>query len=313
MQVDDKVIAEMTAKHPRARDTEGARLGDLRSVAAASAIQVDGEAVQKALSSFSRGSGAGPSGLRPQHLKDAMVPGLRDELSRHMVEVVNLMARGQPPPQVQHWLCGASLAALPKASGDLRPVAVGETWRRLAGKALAHEVAPELRNYLEPVQLGVGTPGGCEAVVHVVRQWMARNSGDGRRVLVTLDLANAFNSVDRSAFLTEVRRVVPGIAPWVDFCYQHESQLLLGAAQLASSRGIQQGDPLGPALFALAIHESILRARAAAEAQFPGGLDFTAFFLDDGTVAGDADAVAKFVEVFSQEMADKAHALATEM
>ena len=62
---------------------------------------------------------------------------------------------------------------------------------------------------------------------------------------------------------------------------------------------------MGPALFALSIQESILKARAAAEALSPGGIDFAAFFLDDGTVAGVADAVAKFVEVFSQEMASK--------
>ena len=42
-------------------------------------------AVQKALSSFPRGSGAGPSGLRPLHLKEALAPGLRDEVLEHDV------------------------------------------------------------------------------------------------------------------------------------------------------------------------------------------------------------------------------------
>jgi hypothetical protein len=79
---------------------------------------------------------AGPSGLRPQHLKDALVPGLRDEVLRHMAHVVNLLGRGEAPADVQPWLCGASLVALPKEGGDLRPVAVGDTLRRLVGKAL---------------------------------------------------------------------------------------------------------------------------------------------------------------------------------
>ena len=175
---------------------------------------------------------------------------------------------------------------------------------------LAQQVSEELREYLEPVQLGVGTKCGCEAVVHVVRQWLHRNRGATNKVLVTLDLQNAFNSIDRSVFLQEVRRVLPGLAPWVDYCYRGPSKLVLGPELLESSRGIQQGDPLGPALFAIAIQEAIVEAQRQSEAEFPGGLDFTAFFLDDGTVAGDANAVAKFAKVFQEQMAERGLTLA---
>jgi len=51
-------------------------------------------------------------------------------------------------------------------------------------------------------------------------------------------------------------------------------------------------------------HEAILQARSSAETLVPGGLDFVAFFLDDGTVAGQAPAVAKFVEVFTNAMSE---------
>jgi len=199
VEVTDQVVNEMRAKHPAARAGERVRLDGLRDVAATAAVQADCDAVAKALTSFGKGSGPGPCGLRPQHLKDAMAPGLRDEVLRQMTAVVNLMARGEVPAEIQPWLCGASLAALPKPSGDLRPVAVGETWRRLAGKVLAKATVPELRSHFEPLQMGVGTSGGCEAIVHVVRQWLARNRHDVNRVLLTLDLKNAFNSVDRSA------------------------------------------------------------------------------------------------------------------
>ena len=86
--------------------------------------------------------------------------------------------------------------------------------------------------------------------------------------------------------------------------------MVLGPELLASSRGIQQGDPLGPALFATAIQEAIVEAQRQSEAEFPGGLDFTAFFLDDGTVAGDANAVAKFAKVFQEQMAERGLTLA---
>ena len=233
VEVTEDVVQEMVDKHPLARDDEWAQWQNLRRVASAAALQVDVGTVQKALSSFPRGSGAGPSGLRPLHLKEALAPGLRDEVLRHMTAVVNLMVRGEVPEQVQGWLCGASLVALPKPSGDLRPVAVGETWRRLAGKALAAACAEETRAYLEPVQLGVGSRGGAEGIVHVVRQWLTRNRHLGNKVVVTLDLANAFNSVDRTAVLAAARRVVPGIVPW-----RNPSHLILGNERLVSSRSI---------------------------------------------------------------------------
>ena len=70
--------------------------------------------------------------------------------------------------------------------------------------------------------------------------------------------------------------------------------------RLDSARGIQLGDPPGPALFAMAIREHITRARAEVIEQFPnlpgGGLDMVGFHLDDGAVAGDAGAVKLFCD-----------------
>ena len=302
--VDSRVVDEMRAKHPEARAGERDRIGALREVATAAATKADRATVAKALSSFARGAAAGPSGLRPQHLKEALEPGLRDEVLRHLVEVVNLLARGRAPAEVRTWLCGASLVALPKPFGDLRPIAVGETWHRLVSEVLAATIKAEVTDYLEPIQVGVGTRGGAEAVVHVARQWLHRNRESPQKVLLTLDLENAFNSIDRSAFLAAARRLIPGTVPWVDFCYKHSSHLLLGDHRLSSARGIQQGDPLGPALFAVAIQNAVLEARNAAESNHPGALDFVAFYLDDGTVAGDATAVRCFCECFGRAMSD---------
>ena len=77
-----------------------------------------------------------------------------------MQGVVNLMAKGAVPSDMRPWVCGASLNALPKPTGDHRPVAAGETLRRVAAKALTMASAPEVGAYLEPVQMGVGTKQG---------------------------------------------------------------------------------------------------------------------------------------------------------
>ena len=87
-----------------------------------------------------------------------------------------------------------------------------------------------------------------------------------------------------------------GEASTVDASYSQDSALLLGRNQLPSSRGVQQGDPVGPAIFALAIQEDILEAKARTDEEYPNELDFVAFFLDDGTAAGTGQAVRHFLD-----------------
>ena len=73
--VSGEVLAEMRAKHPPARPDEAARAAELRAVSGRAAAAVDPEDVEKAIRFFPRGSGAGYTGLRPQHLKDALTIG----------------------------------------------------------------------------------------------------------------------------------------------------------------------------------------------------------------------------------------------
>ena len=255
--VSDESTADMRAKHPEARVSEPGRCAGLRAVAGAAAPLMTVEEVTKGIKGFPQGSAGGKSGLKPPHLKDALVPGYGDELVRTLTEVTNLLASGKAHPSAREWICCASLTALSKPDGSLRPIAIGETLRRLVGKVLAKDASEDFQSFFEPSQVGVGSKGGAEAVVHTVRQYMARNSHKPGVVIATLDLKNAFNCVDRSAFRAEIRRVAPRLAPWVDFQYGAPTPLYFGATRLSSERGVQQGDPLGPALFAAALHPHI--------------------------------------------------------
>ena len=149
--------------------------------------------------------------------------------------------------------------------------------RRIVGNCLIAPVVDDLRDSLEPLQLGVGTKAGAEAMVHAVRQWTQRNTEETNKCLVMLDLRNAFNCVDRAAFLEAIRIFSPGLAPWADVCYSEASWLLFGDKKLKRCRGIQQGDPLGPALFSLAIHSRIVAAKESVNQVYPGELDICIF------------------------------------
>ena len=85
--------------------------------------------------------------------------------------------------------------------------------------------------------------------------------------------------------LQEARAHFPALARWASWCYQAPTHLRFGDVHLASSSGVQQGDPIGPLLLAAAIQPLVQELRG-------GPLDFSIFYLDDGLLVGELDQVA---------------------
>ena len=124
-----------------------------------------------ALKSFRPSSAGVIDGLRPEHLKDLVAPQTAEAGPRLLKALANLcskLLRGQIPQHTRDLLLAASLTALWKKDGGIRPIVVGNVFRRFDLEIAAKRVMPELRRQLPPVQLGVGVSGGCEAAVHAV-------------------------------------------------------------------------------------------------------------------------------------------------
>jgi len=96
----------------------------------------------KAIKQIAPGSAAGWDGLRPQHLQDMLQNANPVGLPSTLCEFVNMVLAGGVHPSVRHAFFGASLHALKKKNGGLRPIAVGLTLRRLTSK-LANRYATE--------------------------------------------------------------------------------------------------------------------------------------------------------------------------
>eukprot|EP00731_Ephydatia_muelleri_P000639 Em0001g639a len=92
--------------------------------------------VYNILKSFPKGTAAGPSGLRVQHLLDAASIPLPTTIGSLLRRVVNLLVSGKVPQEVSLFMAGGSLTALsklkPGCAPDIRPIAVGEVLRRFA-------------------------------------------------------------------------------------------------------------------------------------------------------------------------------------
>ena len=180
--------------------------------------------------------------------------------------------------------------ALPKPQGGYRPIAVGEVLRRLSGKCLMRLVRDDAQTYFWTGQVGVAVPGGAERAIHAVRAWTQRHQGSPHKILVKLDYSNAFNCVSRAAVLTSSAEHFPQLSRWATWCYQQPSRLQFGEHVLFSRAGVQQGDPLGPLLFSLALQPIIEEIRA-------GPVDLALQYLGGGVLAGDIAAVGAALQL----------------
>ena len=71
-------------------------------------------------------------------------------------------------------------------------------------------------------------------------------------MLLKVDFENAFNLIDREAFLSQIAIHFPSLLPWVSYMYANHSHIIFGV--ISSQSGVQQGDPLGPLLFSLPLN-----------------------------------------------------------
>ena len=134
--------------------------------------------VLKAIRSFPAASAGGPSGLKAAHLKEAISctsPTSADKALSSLTELANLFVSGRAPREAYNGLCSANLFAAKKKSGGIRPIAVGEVFRRMVAKCSSMMLRSTVTSTLAPLQLGVATQGGCEAIVHSANRLLRDN------------------------------------------------------------------------------------------------------------------------------------------
>ncbi|KAL8151283.1 hypothetical protein V2J09_021091 [Rumex salicifolius] len=228
------------------------------------------------IKSFPKGTTCRRDGFRAQHLVNALgkvVVVVVDNLVTSIIIVVNLLLTSKSPSAFGEFIASALLTCLIKHGGGIPPIVVGMVATIVVGK--------EVEKYLEDFQLGVRVPNGGEAILHAVNRLIEAKGGAHNISMVLVDFNNAFNMIDRSIVLREVRRHCPSLSPWVKLCYARPTRLYYDEACLLSCQGVQQGDPLGPLLFALILHPLVHRINEDCN------LDFMAWYLDDGTIIGD--------------------------
>ena len=128
------------------------------------------------------------------------------------------MLNGHLSHQARAYLTCSVLIPVSKPGGGIRPIAVSEVFYRLTSLYELHLVRDLLPKIFEPIQLGVGCPGGAERAVHVLRAGMELYGDDS--ILLKCDIRNAFNERKREQLLRPIWR----LAHWA---YSASSPLLV--------------------------------------------------------------------------------------
>lgn len=281
----EETLTALKSKHPAPSRQISSSLAVDPSIPC---LSVKTEDVAIALGTFHPGSAAGLDGLRPEHLRELISPSAGDNgprLLESLTRLCNFLLKGLLNPEACPYLYGGSLCALTKKDGGIRPIAVGNTIRRLVAKLCCRAVKLDMSSYLQPHQVGFGTPLGCEAAIHATRMFAMAEDCDN--IIIKLDIRNAFNSIERDSILSEVKDLTPTIFPFLNQCYSTSSNLLYNGSSIESQVGAQQGDPLGPLIFSMAIHKAISSLKAP----------LNVWYLDDGTIGGSPEVVERDISL----------------
>ena len=91
------------------------------------------------------------------------------------------------------------------------------------------------------LQLCVGQDAGSEAVIHAVYDMF---NEENTEPMIMVDASNAFNSINREAFLHKTKVLCPALATLINTCHSIPSDLFAQGGKRLKSRQVAFADDL---------------------------------------------------------------------
>ena len=294
------VLDVLKSKHPEAIIPPTEVLEDYESVPSFVPLDITACTVESVARKMS--GGAGPGGVDSIALQSWLLRFGKEsaKLREAIASFTRWMANESPPWAAYRAFMANRLIALDKCPG-VRPVGVGEVWRRLFAKCVIKVAGGQAKDACGTSQLCAGLEAGIEGAVHAVNALWDVHQHDDDWGFLLVDARNAFNEGNRIAFLWTVRHRWPAGAKFTFNCYRHWAQLLVRsedgdiAAILYSKEGCTQGDPLAMIVYGVGMLPLVEKL----EEEIPDIVQ--PWYADDAGAAGDYENIAKYFELLVSE------------
>ncbi|KAL0218863.1 hypothetical protein P9112_004516 [Eukaryota sp. TZLM1-RC] len=217
---------------------------------------INSSEVQTAINHLPKDKAEDPSGISFDILKSACrkAPERCDDLAEYFQ---NLVCLNTIPPTELLAACLIALIKLGngKKPDGIRPIDIGESITRLFASIVFNRVASKAAKYLTPFQSAIETIDGASVAALTAVLFFNSNN---QNYIFNLDFKNAFNSVHRCAIYDVIQSEFPDLSSYFYLFYGKASEIIYESYTLFWSSGVKQGDPLGPLLFCLANHKSLI-------------------------------------------------------
>ena len=206
-----------------------------------------------------RGAAPGPSG----HTAEIVRLLLDDPAAAESLHAVAArLACAQLPLCASQALGLGRLIAVRKPSGSVRGIVVGDFLRRLVARTLAQQFGSAFDLATRPHQYALTTRAGAEALAHTLQ---VQCDQDPTLTVLSVDGVGAFDLISRAAMLEALRPRPAASSPSSDsFSDQRPNScgsMMLAYHSVLQAEGGEQGDPLMPAFFALALPRPCVPSR----------------------------------------------------
>ena len=171
---------------------------------------------------------SGPGGTDSEALQGWLLKFGEDgnRLHTKVETFVDWLANGRPTWVAYHAFMSGQLIALNKHP-VVRPVGVGETWRRLFAKIVLKVTVTEATMVCQDDQLCAGPKKVTNGKIHRVQALWEENLSTEEWSFLLVDAKNAFNKINRFVMIWTVRHLWPSGARFFFNCYRHWSSLVL--------------------------------------------------------------------------------------
>ena len=114
-------------------------------------------------------------------------------------------------------LMACRLITLNKGDGSVRPIGMGEVFRRIIAKCVIQITKPDILDATRSLQVSAGQKSGSEAAIHAMNSMLSADETDA---VLLIDATNASNTLNRAAALQNISILCPTIATFIINTYR---------------------------------------------------------------------------------------------